>query len=386
MKDYTKDITTFIQKLVSIPSVNGVNNEVEIINAIKEEADKLELPNKIIFKDPTHPNIFVGNNFDKKEGLLLIAHVDTAGIGDETKWTHKPFGGEVENNKLYGRGAIDNKAGIALSLYTLKILKDQGKLDYAKFVGVSDEECGADSVFGARYLLDQGLQAKAAIYTYSGNDVITIGHRGQVKLWINVTGESAHSGSSSWQNGTRGASAINALNNFITDVNKFEMKGSHEAFTNYTFKQTILFIEGGNKTSLVPDKARCLIDARLLPIHNNSEYVENITKLAKSFETEKIKFDVEVNTNLPATFIQNDEKIVTVLKDLSKEVLNIEPEIRGCGPANEGYMFIGAGIPTICGFGVTGDGMHSKDEYLEIDSIPKILEIYTEAALRLYEQ
>lgn len=182
MKDYTNDIVTFIQKLVSIPSVNGVNNETEIINAIKEEVDKLELPNKIIFKDPTHPNIFVGNNFDKKQGLLLVAHVDTAGIGDESKWTHKPFGAEIEDNKLFGRGAIDNKAGIALSLYTLKTLQDQGKLDHAKFVGVSDEECGADSVFGARYLLDQGLQAKAAIYTYAGNDTITIGHRGQVKL------------------------------------------------------------------------------------------------------------------------------------------------------------------------------------------------------------
>ncbi|MFZ3301457.1 MAG: M20/M25/M40 family metallo-hydrolase [Microgenomates group bacterium] len=383
MKDYTKDITLFIQKLVSIPSVNGVNNEVEIVNAIKEEADKLGLPNKVIFKDQNHPNIFVGNNFDKKEGLLLIAHVDTAGVGDETKWTHNPFGGEVEDNKLYGRGSIDNKAGIALSLYTLKTLQDQGKLDHAKFIGVSDEECGADSELGARFLLDQGLQAKAAIYTYAGNDTITIGHRGQVKLWISVTGESAHSGSSSWQNGTRGASAVDALNSFLTEVNKFKMEGSHEAFPSYTFKQTVLFIEGGNKTSLVPDKARCLIDARLLPIHDNYEYIKSITKLAKLFETEKIKFDIEVDTNLPAVFIKNDEKIVAILKDLSKDVLNTEPEIRGCGPANEGYMFIGAGIPTICGFGVNGDGMHSKDEYLDINSIPRILKIYEKVALTI---
>lgn len=383
MTDYTKEIISFVQKLVSIPSVNGVNNEVEIINAIKEEADKLELPNKIIFKDPLHPNIFVGNNFDKKEGLLLIAHVDTAGVGDETKWQHKPFGAEIVDNKLYGRGAIDNKAGIALSLYTLKTLQDQGKLDCAKFIGVSDEECGADSEFGARYLLDQNLQAKAAIYTYAGNDTITVGHRGQVKLWVSVTGESAHSGSSSWQNGTKGASAIKALNMFLSELDKFNMEGSHEAFPNYTFKQTVLFIEGGNTTSLVPDKARCLIDARLLPIHKNDEYIDSITKLAKSFETEKIKFNIEVDTNLPAAFISNDEKIVIILKDLSKEILKMEPEIRGCGPANEGYMFIESNIPTICGFGVNGDGVHSKDEYLDLDSISKILELYVETAIKL---
>ena len=80
-------------------------------------------------------------------------------------------------------------------------------------------------------------------------------------------------------------------------------------------------------------------------------------------------------------YLKNNEKIVAILKDLSKDVLNTEPEIRGCGPANEGYMFIGAGIPTICGFGVKGDGMHSKDEYLDINSIPKILEVYVQASL-----
>lgn len=381
MIDYTKDITLFIQKLISIPSVNGVNNETEIVKVIKEEVDKLGLPNKISFKDSTHPNIFVGNNFDKKEGLLFIAHLDTAGIGDESKWTHNPFAAEIENGKLYGRGAIDNKAGIALSIYTLKTLQDQGKLDLAKFVGVSDEEKGADSIYGARYLLDQGLQAKAAIYTYSGNDIITIGHRGQVKLWVNVSGESAHSGSSSWQNGTRGASAIKALNMFLTQLDKFEMKRTHEAFPNYTFKQTILFIAGGTTTSLVPDKAKCLIDARLLPNHSNEKYIEEVKKLAKDFETEKVKFDVQTQTNLPAAFISKDEKIVKILQKLSKELSNNNPDVRGCGPANEGYMFISSGIPTICGYGVTGDGIHAKDEYLELDSIPKILEIYTKTSL-----
>lgn len=381
--DYSNDIIKFIQKLVSIPSVNGVNNEIEIINTISNEAKKLDLPFKIFEKDKSHPNIFVGENFDKKEGLLLIAHVDTAGVGDKTKWTNNPFSGVIKDNKLYGRGAIDNKAGIALSLYTLKILKDQGKLHLAKFIGVSDEEKGADSIYGARFLLDSGLQAKSAIYTYSGNDVITIGHRGQVKLWINVTGESAHSGSQGWQEGTRGASAIDALNKFLIKVNSYKLEGSHPAFAFYKFKQTVLQIEGGSTTALVPDKARALIDARLLPNHSNKKYIEDIKKIASEFETEKIKFDVQIQTNLPAAFIRSDEKIVQVLNDLSHRILGNNPEIRGCGPANEGYMFIKSGIPTICGFGVSGDGMHSKNEYLELNSISKVLQIYTQTALEL---
>ncbi len=381
--DYKKDIIKFIQKLVSIPSVNGINNEVKIVEAIAEEAKVLGLPFETITKNKNHPNIFVGKNFNKNEGLLLIAHVDTAGIGDETKWTHKPFSGEIENNKLYGRGVIDNKSGIALSLYTLKILMDQNKLHRAKFVGVSDEECGADSVYGARHLLNKGLKAKAAIYTYSGNDVITIGHRGQVKLLIKVRGESTHTGSMGWQNGTKGASAIETINNILNKLSTYKMDGSHESFPGYSFKQTVLQIEGGTATSLVPDKAECLIDARLLPNHSNEKYINDIKTVVKESLTNKIGVDLEIKTNLPAAFIERDQKIVTILNDLSKKILNNNPEIRGCGPANEGYMFIKSGIPTICGYGVSGDGMHSRDEYLEINSIEKILQIYTKAALKL---
>jgi acetylornithine deacetylase/succinyl-diaminopimelate desuccinylase-like protein len=383
MNNYNQEIIKFIQKLVSIPSVNGVNNETEIINAIKNEAEKLELPNRIIYKNSKHPNIFVGENFSEKKGLLLIAHVDTAGIGDETLWTKKPFGGNIEGNKLFGRGAIDNKAGIALSLYTLRVLKDQNKLHMAKFVGVSDEEKGADSVFGARYLLEHGLQAEAAIYTYSGNDAITIGHRGQVKMWINITGESAHTGSKGWQDGTKGASAIETLIKLLSKLDGIKLKGRHSAFPGYKFKQTVLYIEGGSMTSLVPDKAKVLIDARLLPNHPNDEYINIIDKSIKMFENKKIKINTEINTNLPASYINKSEKIVKILQKLSKEILNKNPEIRGCGPANEGYMFINSGIPTICGFGVNGDGMHSKDEFLDIESIPKILEIYVKTALTI---
>ncbi len=383
MNNYSKEITNFIQKLVSIPSVNGTDNEVKMIEAIAEESKKLDLPYKIIYKDKTHPNIFVGESFSKKSGLLLIAHVDTAGVGEVSKWSQDPFKGRVIGNKLYGRGAIDNKAGIALSLYTLRVLKDMGKPNLSKFIGVADEEKGADSVYGAKYLLEKGLNAKAAIYTYSGNDVVTIGHRGQVKLWINVTGESAHSGSKGWQDGTKGASAIEALNKFLIKLNKFKLKGSHKAFPGYSFKQTVLLIEGGSTTALVPDKARALIDARLLPNHSNEDYINDVKKLAKLFETEKIRFSVEIQTNLPAAFIKSDEKIVKIVSNLSKEILNNNPEIRGCGPANEGYMFINSGISTICGFGVSGEGAHSKDEYLELDSITKILQIYVKTAEQL---
>lgn len=378
---YQNDLIDFCSDLVKTPSVVGEDTEEQITKVVEDKAKELDLSYKIITKIKHRPNIFVGKNFDKKSGLLFVAHLDTAAVGNKDKWKHDPFGAEIENGKMYGRGTIDCKVGVALSLFTLKILKDLGLEDKAKFAGVVDEEKGADSKIGARYLLDSGLKALAAIYTYSGTDTITIGHRGQVKVWVKVRGESAHSGSRGWQEGTRGASAIDALINFLNQAAKINFKGTEPNFPGYGFKQTVVFVNGGTISGMVPDYAKALIDARFLPSQDNNKYIDQVINLSKKFDTDKIKFDIGIHTNLPGALINPKEKIVGVLKRLVNEILKSEPEIRGCGPANEGYMFIGTGIPTICGFGAHGDGAHAADEYLDLESLPKILETYIRSAL-----
>jgi acetylornithine deacetylase/succinyl-diaminopimelate desuccinylase-like protein len=380
---YNQPLIDFCRELVRTPSVNGKDFEITISDLVSARAKELGLPQELIALDRDRPNVFVGTNFDKKAGLLFVAHLDTVPTGDEGKWEHKPFGAEIEDRKLYGRGAIDCKAGIALSIYALKILHDLGRPDAAKFAGVVDEESGADSKLGARYLLDRGLNAQAAIYTYSGIETVAIGHRGLVRLWIEAQGEAVHTGSKSWQDGTKGANAIEALAKFIDGLSDISMEGTHEAFPGYTFKHTPTIVQGGSGESIVPDSAKVLIDARLLPNHDNEVYIQAIRDLTEKLGGGKVKLSVQVKTNIPGVAISQDEKIVQILKKLDEEVMGIKPEVRGSGPASEGYMFVKAGIPTVCGFGAEGDGVHAVDEYLKLDSLPKILEMYVRAAIEL---
>lgn len=380
---YNQPLVEFCQELVRIPSVNGKDLEREISQLVAGRAKELGLLQELIALDKDRPNVFIGTNFDRKAGLLFIAHLDTVPTGDETKWKHKPFEAEIEDEKLFGRGAIDCKAGIALSIYALKILHNLGKPDIAKFAGVIDEESGADSKLGARYLLDKGLNATAAIYAYPGIETVTIGHRGLVRLWIEVQGEAAHTGSKSWQDGTKGANAIEALAKFINGLSEITLPGSHDAFPGYTFKHTPTIVQGGSGESIVPDRAKVLVDARLLPNHDNEGYIQAVRELVGKLGGGKVSFDVQVKTNIPGVAISPDEKIVQILKKLDEEVMGVKPEIRGSGPASEGYMFVRAGIPTVCGFGAEGDGVHAADEYLKLDSLPKILEMYVRAAIEL---
>jgi succinyl-diaminopimelate desuccinylase len=385
-EQYRDELLQFCKELINTPSVNGQHSEKEIARVVAERASKLGLPSQLVALDEARPNVVVGTNFAKKSGLLFVAHLDTVPTGDESSWKYLPFSGEMEDGKMFGRGAIDCKAGVALSIYALKILYDLDKAEVAKFVGVVDEESGADSRLGAQYLLDKGLNAQAAIYTYPGIETVTIGHRGVVRLWIQVQGESAHTGSKHWQEGTKGANAIEALARFINSLNEVRLEGTHNAFAGYSFKHTPTLIQGGSGESIVPDQAKLLLDARLLPDHNNEVYIDAVRELAKRFTADKIRFDVEVKTNIPGIALSRDEKIVQILKKLDEQVMGIIPELQGAGPACEGYMFVQAGIPTICGFGAEGEGVHAANEYVKLDSLPKILEMYVRAAIELSQK
>lgn len=383
VQKYQPELLEFCQKLVRIHSVNGVDVEGKVAQLIVDQAKNLDLPVEMVGCDRDRFNVFVGTGFTKKSGLLLIAHLDTVGEGDRSEWRFDPFGGQIEDGKLFGRGALDAKSSLALCLYALKILKDLGKLDMAKFAAVVDEESGADSKLGANFLLDKGLLAGAAIYTEPGVEKVAIGHRGLVRLWVKAKGQSVHSGSILWQEKKKGANAIDGLIKFLTRLEEIKMEGVHPDFPGYHFTLTPTLIEGGESESIVPGEAKVLLDARLLPNQGNDEFIKKVEKLVKSLEDDKIRFEIEVKNNIPGAVISKEEPIVKILEKLDKEVMGVKPLVYGVGPANEGYMFIQAGIPTICGFGPVGGGSHATDEYVEIESLPKLLEIYIRAALEL---
>src|SRR3989338_3764122 len=384
---YEDDLVNFCKELVRIPSVNGLDKEKHVAALVFKKAQRLRLPVQIVALDKERPNVFIGTNYSQKRGLLFAAHLDTAPVGDRRLWKHKPFAAEVEDGKLFGRGAIDCKGGIALSIYALKIISDLGYNDIAKFVASSDEEVGADSPLGSKFLLEKGLNAEAAIYTYPGLDAIKIGHRGLVKISIEVLGEAVHAGSKSWQLGKKGANAITATADFLQNLDKFRFKAKHNKdFPGYGFKQTPIYIEGGSSIGIVPDRVEMIIDARFLPDQDRNVYIKEIEELAKRKSKNKILIKTKTMKNVPGSVISRNEKIVKILQSLSKDLLNIKPAVEGAGPINEAYLFNNAGIPTVCGFVVEGEGAHSSDEYLEIDSLPKILEVYVRAAIELRSQ
>jgi acetylornithine deacetylase/succinyl-diaminopimelate desuccinylase-like protein len=134
--------------------------------------------------------------------LILNTHMDTVKPSDA--YTRDPWGAQIEHGRLYGLGAADAKAQIAAFMYAARML-DLAGITLAgtmKLVFVVDEETGASSPYGTRWLLEQGhLDGDAAIIGEPGNNKIAIGHRGVYRFLIQTRGESVHTGSKEWEEG-----------------------------------------------------------------------------------------------------------------------------------------------------------------------------------------
>src|SRR3972149_7347528 len=113
-KQMAKEATAILSNLIKINTVNPPGNELALLKEVAEILDKEKIPYEILESAPGRGNLIArlkGNG--SKQPLMLMAHVDVVGI-EKDKWTTDPFGGEIKDGYLYGRGAIDDKGmGVA---------------------------------------------------------------------------------------------------------------------------------------------------------------------------------------------------------------------------------------------------------------------------------
>ena len=311
---YRDAITSFLQDLVHIPSVNGRDTEKAVAQRIVAEGKKLGFQSDLIAKDAERPNAVVqyGNGAD---GFALIAHIDTVAEGKREDWSVSPFSAEVRDGNMIGRGTADNKAGIAVGLYTLQILRDLELLDPQStrvvLAGVVDEESGASSTLGVRYLIDQEiLKAKGAIYAYA-SDIVCIGHRGLVRLEIITYGESIHAGMAEWHRREQGENAVMGLAEILTKIEDLQVETSPvSGFEHLGFSITpgTLF-SGGDYPSIVPNRARAMVDMRLLPGQTKDAAMEKIQAVIAEVQTKRRKLGVETSllVDMPGAAIPVDQ-------------------------------------------------------------------------------
>jgi succinyl-diaminopimelate desuccinylase len=384
------EIANFCSRLIQIPSVNGVHDEAELAQAIGEQARALGLHVLFAGANPRRPNVIVSTATEGETGLLLLGHLDTVPPGDESHWSVPPFSGKSVDGKIYGRGAIDTKGGMTAALYALAVLREvagQQLKGRAQLICVPDEETGATGTLGIKYLHANGLlHARGAIYAYSGRQ-ITLGHRGLIRYKLRCKGEAIHTGAAEWQEGALGANAVTGMARLLMEIETLDAPYSSAKYferfkTVFTPGTTI---NGGVSINIVPDTCEALMDIRLTPEFDQKR-IEDLLNgcIARVVEARpKLQFAYELLNYAPAAISDDQSAIVKVLENVVKTITGTTPERVVAGPANEGYLLIERGIPTICGFGPTGENAHAVDEYVDIQGLVDAAAIFSLTGWRM---
>jgi len=185
VQDHRLELLAFAQKLLQTPSRSGEEGNVAAL--IRDEMGRLGYDEAWIDE--------AGNAVGRLAGgpgrpLMFNGHMDHVDAGDPSRWAHPPFGGEVHDGEIWGRGAADMKGALAAMVYAVGLVKKLGRTPPGDLYvsAVVQEEVGG---LGARYLAGVLPPMRVVIGEASGNQ-LRRGHRGRVEMLARFEGRSVH--------------------------------------------------------------------------------------------------------------------------------------------------------------------------------------------------
>lgn len=381
------EIIKFHQKITQIPSENPPRKYKEIVKFTENKFKELGLKT-LVKRNNVVGELGNGNS----RTLILNAHLDTVEAFKE-QWTKDPFGGEILNGKIYGRGASDDKSCVTAEIFATKALLDVGvKLNGNLILtAVIDEETGG--LRGADYLLEKGIIKGDACLLGDAPCDYPFGYTGGT-MYITFTthGKQAHGlGFPDLPSPYRSEhSGINSIEKMVKIINfllglkeeflKKETKYAQpEGWNAQVSSVNIAVIDGGNKITTVPNK--CLMHCSINTIPEQD--IESIKTRILNYVEELKKHDPNLNISvqIPIAFepqlVNEDSDFAKAVKNATKAVFNEEREFKLFLPSTDAHWFQERGIPTILIGCSRGDNnAHAEDEFVYIKDLINTTKMY----------
>ncbi|MCZ2073548.1 MAG: M20/M25/M40 family metallo-hydrolase [Bryobacteraceae bacterium] len=314
--------------------------------------------------------------------LVLSGHIDTVPAGTQP-WTRNPFGGEIEGNRLYGRGSNDMKCGIATNLFVAEAVREFG-VDLGGDLlveSVVDEEFGGVNGTLAGRLM--GYNADAAIISEPSLLRICPAQRGgrTVHLTLN-TGPSG----GILTGGRLAAGVAEQLRHFLVRVQDFaqqrrERASSHPLYPRHADPVPVAITKvwtgpwGTGEPVSVPETCMVEMYWQAMPGEKQEDidrefhaWLDSVADSAPDLFPERPRAEFPIRW-LPGSAISKGEPLVAEFAACATELLGAEPVIAGIeGPCDMYIFHQQFGIPAIL-WGAKGSNTHAADEYVEIDSV-----------------
>lgn len=316
--------------------------------------------------------------------LYLFGHVDTVPVDPNTTWEHGPFGGEVVDGRIYGRGAADMKAGCAVALVALELLEELG-VELAGDVAaqfVIEEEAGGNGTLGA--VLHGSFDPSGACIMLEPTTPreIMVSNRGAQYFRVTVPGEE---GGTEYHRSL--ANAIDKAYVVIQAVNAYsdllEARADaplYEAYGSTRVPLAVCRMQAGAWPSTVPGEAVLEGTIECLPgedihevVRDFERYLRKATERDPFLREHPIRFE-PFGLFFDASAIDPEGPFVRTLAAATEEITGEAPTVLGGGGSDLRLPVLYANCPTVL-FGPGGGPIHSVDEWVEIQQVVDLLKI-----------
>ena len=303
-------------------------------------------------------------------------HTDVVPVGDEAAWTHPPFGAEIVDGWLFGRGSSDMKSGVAAFAAAAMDLVREAPPEGAILITVTGDE-EADATDGTVAILDW-MRASGEAMTAclvgeptcpsAMGEAMKIGRRGSMTAFFTATGVQGHSAYPH-----RAMNPVPALARLIDRLASHSLDAGTAHFDPSTLAVTT-FDTGNPATNVIPAACRATVNIRF----NDSHSSESLTTWLLD---EAGKITAETGIRIEMTAKVSGESFLTLpgpLSDLVADAVETEtgrrPELSTSGGTSDA-RFIKDHCPVV-EFGLVGQTMHQVDERVEIAQIHQLKAIY----------
>lgn len=366
------DPVALAQALVAVPSVNpameaGGAGEREIAELCAGWLEDWGFDVAVAEPAPRRANVLARLGGGERR-LVLNGHLDTVGVAGMTV---APFGAEVRDGRLWGRGACDMKGGVAALLAAARRVAADGELAGELLVALTSDEEHAS--LGMRSLVESSLEADAAVVCEPTNLAVMPAHKGFVWVELIFRGRAAH--------GSRpdlGIDAIRHAARYLTALDRHEARllraPAHPLLGHPSFHAGT--IRGGSAPSVYPAECRLVIERRTLPGERDEAVVEEFRRVLERLRRRAPDLHAEIvpGVSQPATEVPADAPVVRALA-AALEAEGIRPRIEGMTAWVDAALLNLAGIPAVCFGPGSIEQAHTADEWAPVDEIAKAADV-----------
>ncbi len=357
----------FLQRLIQTQSLPG--QEGDLANLMMAEMDRLGYVD--IQRDRMGNVLGRIAGGDQADPLMFNTHLDHVDVGDPAAWPHPPFGGEVHDDRVWGRGAVDIKGPLAAQVYGVaRLAGGEPPPGDVWVTAVVQEEIGG---VGARFLAESS-PARLVVVGEPSRLTVRRGHRGRVELELRVVGRSVHASVPEL-----GVNPLVSLGRFLAALERVQ-HDEVEALGKSSVAPTLIATDQ-TSANVVPAEVTQTLDWRNVPGESAEVIIARLEELVAGSlgegataeitnrVVERVTYTGErsaIPANNPTYLLSREHPLIEGARQIAAKALGASPAVDVWQFATDGGHYAAVGLEPV-GFGPGDERLaHTVDEHLEI--------------------